>query len=714
MKLRLPLYFLLALLVFSPACKKQVIVYQKPVSFDQPFITAKNRKLAEELKEKFPKTPFYGRDCEVLVEFYLHDPKKKGKKEGKKGKPEKKEKKEEELIETELRAKVTYFNTVLALSDFADFQEHIFYNEQQKVGPVSYTYTSKNLLSWKTLVSVSQSYETDDMYYSDARVKSFEVPIPARGTELTYTYTVDYKNINYLANLFFHESFPMEKKNITFKVPDWLQMEVLDKNLTQFGIERGTKQDRGSGLAEFLKQAGEDEEEEEPEESGKKPKKKKPKRVKYSYVSYQAKNLNAQKYEKLAAGPTHNYPHVVLSIKKYTNNAGKEVSVMAGLSDLYGWYHTLVKSVENDTAEVAEKARSLTEGLSSDEEKVKAVFYWVQDNIRYIAYEDGLAGFRPDACQEVFKNRYGDCKGMANLVTQMLRSLKYDARLTWIGTRRIAYNYSVPNIAVDNHMICTLILNGKRYFLDPTEDFIAFDDYAHRIQGRPILIENGDTFMIDTIPNLSHERNRTDKTEKLRLEGNELTGQVEETYRGENKTRVLRSYNAVKSDRKATALERFLNDENVNLGVSNIVYSQLSERSQDIRFQYSLRVKNHVLPLSGEWLVSLDWERELYHMDMDSTRIADMDMGWKWYTTKTTTVQLPANSRIRYMPKKVDVQTEHYRILMEYQLKGDQLVYTKTIIFFDGRIPQKGMPEWNLLHKQIRSFYEDYVVITKP
>jgi hypothetical protein len=29
-------------------------------------------------------------------------------------------------------------------------------------------------------------------------------------------------------------------------------------------------------------------------------------------------------------------------------------------------------------------------------DKVKAIFYWVQNNIRYIAFEDGIAGFLPD------------------------------------------------------------------------------------------------------------------------------------------------------------------------------------------------------------------------------------------------------------------------------------------------------------------------------
>ena len=58
-----------------------------------------------------------------------------------------------------------------------------------------------------------------------------------------------------------------------------------------------------------------------------------------------------------------------------------------------------------------------------------------------------------------------------------------DARLTWIGTRSIPYDYTIPSLAVDNHMICTVFLGEEKYFLDATEEYVGFGDYAYRIQG---------------------------------------------------------------------------------------------------------------------------------------------------------------------------------------------------------------------------------------
>lgn len=678
----------------------------------RPFISQENRDFAIKMAAKYPEEAFYARESEVLVEFYLDDQPKKRKK--KKGKEEIDEKKVE--LKTELKAKVTYYNTVVALKDFNSFKDLVFYNDMMEVSPIYFSYEAwRDNPSWKYKATFSSSYETDGLFYTDSRVKYFNTDMPSIGTELSYTYSVDYDNITYLTNLYFLENMPVEKKNITFKIPDWLEMDVLEKNLSRFNVTKNEKRMRGSRILDFRDAVNmdADDEEEEEEESGSKRGRRRPKRVKYRYLQFDAKELPATSYEPYASGPTHQLPHVLLSLKKYKNTKGKEQQVLESVSDLYAWYHSLVKAVDNDTAKVGEMAKSLVAGLNTDDEKVKALFYWVQDNIRYIAYEDGIAGFRPEACQDVFDNRYGDCKGMANLLTQMLRSLGYDARLTWIGTRRIAYDYTVPSLAVDNHMICTLILNGKRYFLDPTEDFIELGDYAHRIQGRQVLIENGDTFYIDSIPNLSFERNKNQKTESFTLNGNVLEGKATEVYRGESKTSLLRYFNEIKSDRRSTAIERYLNDKNTNLSVSNIQHETFTDRSKDIQFDYDLKVRNHVLKSGNQLLVKLDWVGEFTGLKLDSTRISDVDLGYKVYNMVERKVTIPAGYKLQFAPKKIDVNTRDYRILMEYVLEGNTLRFQKTIIFYNGIIPVEKVEEWNALQKNMASFYSDFVVLSR-
>ena len=106
---------------------------------------------------------------------------------------------------------------------------------------------------------------------------------------------------------------------------------------------------------------------------------------------------------------------------------------------------------------------------------LQIIFNWVQDNIRYIAFEDGLGGFIPRDAASVCNKRYGDCKDMANLLFEMLNHAGIEAYRAWIGTRNRPYKYKeVPTPMVDNHMITAVIIDGETIFLDATDSYVPF------------------------------------------------------------------------------------------------------------------------------------------------------------------------------------------------------------------------------------------------
>ena len=199
-------------------------------------------------------------------------------------------------------------------------------------------------------------------------------------------------------------------------------------------------------------------------------------------ITYTIRDITARERESHSPGPTYTEPHLMVLCKYSESPAGK-TTYFNTLDDQYAWYHSITKDLEANNDQVNAKAKEITAGISNDLDKIKKIFYWMHDNIRYIAFEDGIAAFKPEKPEEVLRKKYGDCKGMAHLTKGMLKALGFDARLCWIGTNHIAYDYSTPSIAVDNHMICALIYLGKTYFLDATENYIGFNEYAERIQG---------------------------------------------------------------------------------------------------------------------------------------------------------------------------------------------------------------------------------------
>ena len=105
---------------------------------------------------------------------------------------------------------------------------------------------------------------------------------------------------------------------------------------------------------------------------------------------------------------------------------------------MYRWSNGLAQ-VDCNIPELDSLLAEIIEGCRTDMEKIRNTYAWVQQNIRYIAFEAGILGHKPDTPAEVLRKRYGDCKGMAILLRTLLKAQGFDARLTDIGTVDIPY-----------------------------------------------------------------------------------------------------------------------------------------------------------------------------------------------------------------------------------------------------------------------------------
>jgi Transglutaminase-like superfamily len=519
--------------------------------------------------------------------------------------------------------------------------------------------------------------EQDDIFYSDARAVDYSLKFDLM-TEMNHYYTQKIRDARYLSLVFFSEHYPVAEQEIVFDIPDWL-----DLDFKEFNFE-------GSKVSKQIV----------PNPKGGK------------RVIFTAKEIAGYKEEKKAPNAKKIFPHVMCLFKSFRKD-GKKQQIFENVSDLYGWYNGICQKTGNNNASLKPLVEKLTANKKTDLEKIESVFYWVQDNIRYIAFENGIMGFQPDACQNVYKNLYGDCKGMANLLKQMLVLANFDARLTWIGTNDIPYDYSTPCLAVDNHMICTVILNGKKYFLDGTEDYIALDDYATRIQGRQVLIEDGKNHILDKVPSLKNDRNRIIQNIDFTLNKDVLNGNLKADYSGETKTRILYTYNHIPNDKKVEALKGFIGSGNQNMAVKTVETSSTDDRKNAFKVKSTFDLSNVVTTSGSEMYFALDLDKDFGDYSMDSTRVYDWEFSYTSDDETITTMTIPTGYKLDYVPTAVLANTPFFKAELKYEQKDSQLIYTKKFSINDLILKKKDFPEWNKIMKSIRAFYKDQVVLVK-
>lgn len=110
------------------------------------------------------------------------------------------------------------------------------------------------------------------------------------------------------------------------------------------------------------------------------------------------------------------------------------VSTFASWQEVGAWYWTLSRDKLDVDDDVRKLARELTKGLTTDREKVAAVYQYVANETRYVALEFGIEGIRPRRAALTLARGWGDCKDKATLIVSLLAELGVEAELVILRT----------------------------------------------------------------------------------------------------------------------------------------------------------------------------------------------------------------------------------------------------------------------------------------
>jgi hypothetical protein len=556
-----------------------------------------------------------------------------------------------------------------------DVQVAEFYNDIETVDDVTiYVNDSKK----HGIVPKYEYYNSDGIFYSDAHVCYFQLPLLKKGSTSEVIFKKTTLDPHYFTSIYFMDEQMIQDQEIKIIVPSWMKLEIKEYNFKQFNVKKSVGPDGDETV-----------------------------------YTYTMNNIPAMNNEHSAPGPSYFTPHILVLCKSAELKDEKYVYFNT-VKEQYDWYKNLVSQIGNDEKLVKEKTEELVKGATTDEEKVKKVYQWVQDNIRYIAFENGIAGFKPEKAQEVLRKKYGDCKGMANLLTVMLRSINLDARRCWIGTRHIAYDYSTPSLSVDNHMICAWMNKGKPVYLDATEKYIGYGEIAERIQGRQTLIENGSQYLLEKVPVATYLQNTATESRKFAIEGNNLKGHVTQIWKGENKEWMLSGLNDIKMDKQENALKQFLAEGKQNFEISNLKIDNLSNYNADLKVEYDVLWKDVLTAFDKDTYLDADNRRNLENFKIDT---AKRKLPY-WFSFKNnlvfeTEIAIPAGKSVSTLPEKLSIKQPGYSFSASYNNIAGKVLYKNEIILNNSELKPENFSQWNKDIEQLTNFYNQQIVLTQ-
>ncbi len=208
---------------------------------------------------------------------------------------------------------------------------------------------------------------------------------------------------------------------------------------------------------------------------------------------------------------------------------------------------------------VQKMADEITSGITDKKAQARAIYNWVNKNIRYIALFLGDGGLIANDAETILKNRYGDCKDHNVLLIALLAAKDIHAISVSVNLGDKFESPALGTVSPFNHEI-TYIPQWDLY-LDSTQELLPFGVLSTSITDKPTLLAA--LGKLGRTPNLSAKTNRTVSYSKLSIAKDGLTSGTSKTeFAGAHEYQARVRYAGYKGQSKESLVRKHLNQFN--------------------------------------------------------------------------------------------------------------------------------------------------------
>jgi len=522
----------------------------------------------------------------------------------------------------------------------------------------------------------------DGIFFDDTRSTTWSFPAVAPGVRTVADYVVRHPDARFLNPFYFANHVPTRHAELTITAPRTVKI-----NYKLFHVENTpitfTKQEKGSTII----------------------------------YRWTADNLPSPPRDDDGPESAYYLPHLVYYVEE-APVAGQPHRLLSGVPELYSLYSGFVSNLDQkESPALRGVVDSLVVGAQTEEERVRRVYYWVQDHVRYVAFENGLRGFVPSDAGQVYAKRYGDCKDMANLTHEMLRMAGVKTYLTWLGTRALPYRYTeLATPGVDNHMIATWEPKPGQYvFLDATSKHNPFNLPTSMIQGKEALLSlDGKTGKVVQIPVMDKERSHVQDVSSLTLSGTTLRGKGQLSLTGYPKVNQSYALDGLDKDQEAKYMKAVLERGNNKFFVDRYAVQNLMAREKPLTIDYEYRLQDYVQQVDDEIYVNLNLEQPYANDHIDAAKRRLPRYNEYAHTDRTRTeFEIPAGYEVEYLPANATSQEPVLGFTIRYERAGNKIVQEKDVYVNYLLLQPAQFGQWNGVVDKLGAAYREVIILKR-
>ncbi len=519
-------------------------------------------------------------------------------------------------------------------------------------------------------------------FHDDYKLKQFDYPQLSLGAKKTLAVTKNFPEPRLISGEMFMAGFPVEHKEFSVMAD-----KSVDLGYKVFNNEKQKIQ--------FSKE----------EKNGK---------ILYKWT---AKDIPKFAYEEKTPSPLYYAPMVEVYIKSYTTKKGDKKMILNSLEDLHRLYTHYIKDVGvNPDKEMVNLANTLKQKHTNELDQVKEIYYWVKNNIKYIAFEDGYGGFIPRNSNDVFTKRYGDCKDMSAIIYTMMKSAGIkNVYLTWIGSRDKPFKYDdIPTQMVDDHMIVTYQNNGKNYFLDGTSRETPFGYPTSFIQGKQALLhKDADKYELVTVPVFGAEKSVREDKINLVLQESKIVGKAVTELTGYERDNFLYTLQDKSGFQRTSFLKEYLELGSNKFIIEKSDIENRENRESPLKINYDFSLDNYAITAGNEIYINLALNKLDDIKTLDEKRQYDYEIDNTYTYSSVTKIDVPKGYKVTSLPKNTKMESPEFSYQIEYSKKPESVEMMMKVSINYLILKKENISKWNTFVNSLNESMSESISIQK-
>jgi tetratricopeptide (TPR) repeat protein len=367
-----------------------------------------------------------------------------------------------------------------------------------------------------------------------------------------------------------------------------------------------------------------------------------------------------------------------------------QLTTFATWEEVGRWYASLDHDRRQPTPEIRGRAEELTKGLTTDLDKVEALYDYVAKNFRYVSLSLGLGRYQPHPASDVLHNQYGDCKDKHTLLSSLLEAQGMHASSVLINSSR-KLDPDIPSPSQFDHVITLLPMGKEEVWMDTTTEVAPFRLLSFNIRKKQGLVipAEGAPHLEETPADPPMQNTQVQTVDGAINELGKLNARVSYVVRGDTELLMRIIFRRVPSSQWVHLVENINAMGGLDGQITNLKVGDPAATREPFQFSYELAKPNF-----------LDWSRKKSEIDLPLSQfsLADPDeddtgadaepikFGPPGEFTYRVKLVLPAKYTA-HAPLPFSMKRDYGEYKASYTLDGSVFTAERTMLMRDRELP---------------------------